>query len=164
MNAGAWGKDLGRFVVRATVIDQHGKEKILKKNRLGFGYRKSILQKGKYLLVEAVFRLRRGKKRNIVERIKKYLTLRKEKQPLGIPNAGSIFRNPPGKHAGQLLEQAGCKGMRIGDAQVSVKHANFIVNLGEAKARDVIKLMTRMQRRVKRRLESELKIMIKSAG
>ena len=92
---------------------------------------------------------------------------RKTSQPLGSPNAGSVFKNPPGKFAGQLLEAAGFKGARAGDAQVSVKHANFILNLGEAKARDVLKLMTRMQVAVsskfKVKLEPELKIMIQSA-
>jgi UDP-N-acetylmuramate dehydrogenase len=162
MNAGAWGKEIGRYVVRVTVLDRFGRIRVLKRKQLRFRYRHSILQKGKQLIVEAVFRLRRGSRRLIRERIRDYLRHRRAKQPLGSPNAGSVFKNPPGKHAGQLLEAAGCKGMRIGDAQVSPKHANFIVNLGEARSRDVLKLMTRMMGRVKIKLEPELKIVVKS--
>jgi UDP-N-acetylmuramate dehydrogenase len=162
MNAGAWGKEIGRYVVRVTVLDRGGKLQVLNNRQLRFRYRQSSLQQGKYLVVEAVFRLRPGKKPLIREHIKKYLKERKAKQPLGSPNAGSVFKNPPGKHAGKLLEEAGCKGMRFGDAQVSPKHANFIVNLGEARARDVLKLMTRMMGRVKMKLEPEIKIMVKS--
>jgi len=163
MNAGAWGKEIGRYVVRIKVFDRKGKEKIIQKKKMGFGYRKSILQKKNYIITEVVLKLRKGKKQLIKQKIKDYLDQRKAHQPLGIPNAGSIFKNPVGKFAGKLIEEAGGKGMRVGDAQVSTKHANFIVNLGEAKARDVIKLMTQLQKLVKDKhkikLEPELKIM-----
>lgn len=162
MNAGAWGKAIGRSVVRVVVLDKAGREKVMRPAALRFGYRRSGLQSGKYLVVEVVLRLRRGRKRSIKARIKAFLKERQAKQPLGSPNAGSVFKNPPGKYAGKLLEAAGCKGMRFGDAQVSPKHANFIINLGEAKARDVLKLMTRMMERAKIKLEPELKIMVKS--
>ncbi|MBN3033889.1 MAG: UDP-N-acetylmuramate dehydrogenase [Candidatus Saganbacteria bacterium] len=167
MNAGAWGKELGRYIDRIKVLDRHGELSVLKKGQLGFGYRKSNLQNGRYIVAEVVFRLRRGRPRRIKGRFKGFLARRKASQPLGCPNAGSIFKNPKGKFAGRLLEEAGCKGVRVGDAQVSAKHANFIVNLGEARARDVIKLMTRMQNSVKKRckvrLEPELKIMVQSS-
>lgn len=166
MNAGAWGKEISKYLDRVVVVDQSGKEKIIKKERLAFGYRKSILQKGKYIVVEVVFKLRRSKKKRIKDKMREFLKRRRETQPLGIPNAGSIFKNPKGRFAGKLLEEAGCKGMRVGDAQVSDKHANFIVNLGEAKAHDVIKLITRMQslvfRKFKVRLEPEIKLVVKS--
>ncbi len=167
MNAGAWGKEIGRYVDRVRLMDSKGKEVILKRKRMGFSYRKSVLQKGKYIVTEVVLKLRKSDRRLIKKKIKEYLKQRKASQPLGSPNAGSIFKNPRGKFAGRLLEEAGCKGMRIGDAQISTKHGNFIVNLGEAKARDVIKLITRAQTIVKRkfkiRLEPELKIMVKSS-
>ncbi|HVN66919.1 MAG TPA: UDP-N-acetylmuramate dehydrogenase [Candidatus Sulfotelmatobacter sp.] len=162
MNAGAWGKEIGRYIVRVKVLDADGQESTLTKKQLRFGYRRSILQKGGYIVIEVALRLRPGKRSAGWKKLKEYLDRRRTSQPLGMPNAGSIFKNPPGKFAGRLLEEAGCKGLRIGDAQVSTKHANFIVNLGEAQARDVIKLMTKMQRRVKIRLEPELKIMVKS--
>lgn len=162
MNAGAWGKEIGRYIDRVRAIDQRGREKIFKKKNLGFGYRRSRIQKDKFIIVEAVFKLRQSKLRLIKNKVKEYLGQRKASQPLGSPNAGSIFRNPKGKYAGRLIEEAGCKGWRVGDAQISTKHANFIVNLGEAKARDIIKLITRVQKKVKSRLEPELKILTKS--
>ena len=166
MNAGAWGKEIGSYIEQVKVIDRQGNLQVLDKKQLAFGYRRSLLQTGKYVVAEVVLRLRRGAAGRIRKKIAGFLARRKLNQPLGSPNAGSIFRNPKGKFAGQLLEAAGCKGVRVGDAQVSVKHANFILNLGEAKARDVLKLMTRMQHAVKRkfkvRLEPELKIMIQS--
>jgi UDP-N-acetylmuramate dehydrogenase len=163
MNAGAWGKEISRFVDRITVLDFKGKERTLKKRQLKFSYRKSVLQKGKWILLEVVLRLRKSKRKAIKSKLQGFLKRRRESQPLGIPNAGCIFKNPKGKFAGRIIEEAGCKGMRMGDAQVSSKHANFIVNLGEAKARDVVKLIARVQKAVKIKLEPELKVMVKSS-
>ena len=166
MNAGAWGDEIGRYIEQVKVIDHEGNLLTLSKDQLGFGYRRSVLQTGRYIVAEVVIKLRKGTAGKIRKKIAGFLEKRKLSQPLGSPNAGSIFKNPPGKYAGKLLEAAGLKGARVGDAQVSVKHANFILNLGEAKARDVLKLMTRMQVAVsskfKVKLEPELKIMIQS--
>jgi UDP-N-acetylmuramate dehydrogenase len=166
MNAGAWGKSIGERVEEVRVLDNKGRLKPLKKGELGFGYRRSRLQGRDWIVIEVALKLRRQKKRLIKEKLQEYLARRKATQPLGIPNSGSIFKNPKGRFAGKLIEEAGCKGMRVGDAQVSAKHGNFIVNLGDAKARDVIKLMTRVQKAVsdkfKIMLEPEIKIMIKS--
>lgn len=162
MNAGAWGKAIGRYIDRVKVMDFSGKESVITRKNLKFGYRKSVLQKAGLIVTEVVFKLRRGRRKLIRDRIKEFLNRRRDSQPLGIPSAGSIFANPKGKFAGKIMEEAGCKGMRVGDAQVSTRHANFIVNLGDAKARDVIKLITRIQKKVKIRLEPELKIMVKS--
>ncbi|OGB89140.1 UDP-N-acetylenolpyruvoylglucosamine reductase [candidate division WOR-1 bacterium RIFCSPHIGHO2_01_FULL_53_15] len=166
MNAGAWDGEIGRYVDRVRALDKNGDLKEIKKPGLRFGYRRSVLQKGKLIAAEVVLKLRKGSPGRIRKKILGFLEKRKLNQPLGSPNAGSIFKNPKGKFAGKLLEEAGFKGARVGDAQVSVKHANFILNLGEAKARDVIKLMTRMRGAVKRKfkvtLEPELKIMVQS--
>ncbi len=167
MNAGAWGKEIGKFVDGVKVLNRDGKEEVIKLKKLGFGYRKSRFQENRWILTEVVFKLRRKNRKAIERKIKENLLNRKNMQPLGSPNCGSIFKNPKGDFAGRLIEAAGCKGMRIGDAQVSTKHANFIVNLGEAKARDVIKLMTCVQKEVKDKfkieLEPEIKFMLKSA-
>jgi len=163
MNAGAWGKEIGRHIDRVKVMDFSGNESVIMKKNLKFGYRRSVMQKAGLIVTEVVFKLRRGRRKLISNKIKEFLNRRRDSQPLGIPSAGSVFANPKGKFAGKLLEEAGCKGMRVGDAQVSTRHANFIVNLGDAKARDVIKLMTRIQKKVKIRLEPELKIMVKSS-
>jgi UDP-N-acetylmuramate dehydrogenase len=166
MNAGAWGKEIGSCIERVKVVDHEGKVIVLDKEDLAFGYRTSALQDSRFIIAEVVLKLKQGPVRRIKTRMLGFLEQRKAGQPLGIPNAGSIFKNPKGKFAGKLLEEAGFKGVRAGDAQVSAKHANFIVNLGEAKAADVIRLMTRMQnsvaKRFKVRLEPELKIMVQS--
>ncbi|MFA4843342.1 MAG: UDP-N-acetylmuramate dehydrogenase [Candidatus Margulisiibacteriota bacterium] len=162
MNAGAWQKSIGAVISRVKVLDARGQEKVLSKKALHFSYRRSVLQRRKLIVTEVVLRLRRGKRPVMKKKVQEYLKLRAHRQPLGSPNAGSVFKNPPRKFAGQLIEAAGCKGWRVGDAQVSNKHANFIVNLGEAKAADIIKLMTKVQKAVKRRLEPEIKIMVKS--
>jgi len=165
MNAGAWGSEIAKYVIRVRAMDYAGKEKIINHKKMGFGYRKSIFQNANLILSEVELKLGKRRKKEIKQLIASYLEKRKSSQPLGIPNAGSVFKNPKGKYAGQLIEAAGAKGMRIGDAQVSTKHANFIVNLGEASARDVIKLMTRVQKVVKEKhkiqLEPELKVMVK---
>ena len=166
MNAGAWVKDIGKYVAEVKVMDREGKHKVLNKKNLGLGYRKSRLQGNPWIVTEVVLKLRRKKKRRVEKKIKEYLSKRKATQPLGIPNCGSIFKNPKGDFSGRLIENANCKGIRVGDAQVSAKHANFIVNLGDAKAKDVIKLMTQVQKAVfdkfKIQLEPEIKIMVKS--
>ena len=166
MNAGAWGKEIGKYVEEIKVLERDGSQKEIKRKKLGFGYRKSKLQGNPWIITEVTLRLRKKKKRVIQKRIKEYLSKRRATQPLGIPNCGSVFKNPRGDFAGRLIEEAGCKGMRIGDAQVSAKHGNFIVNLGDAKAKDVIKLMTGIQKAVKDKfkilLEPEIKIMVKS--
>jgi UDP-N-acetylmuramate dehydrogenase len=166
MNAGAWGKEISSYVKEVVVIGRKGKRKVLERKELGFKYRSSRLQNGKWIVAEVIFSLKKREKKKMRAEIKNYLSARKISQPLGIPNCGSVFKNPGSKYAGKLIEAAGCKGMRCGDAQVSEKHANFIVNLGEAKARDVIRLITAVQKAVKSRfhiaLEPELKIMVKS--
>lgn len=166
MNAGAWGKEIGRQVVRVKTIDAKGEIRSWSKKELAFSYRSSMLQRRPLVVFEVTLRLRTVQPALAREKIAAYLHRRKELQPLGSPNAGSVFRNPPGHSAGRLLEECGCKGCRFGDAQVSSKHANFIVNLGEARASDVLKLVTRLQNVVwekkKVRLEPEIKIMVKS--
>lgn len=167
MNAGAWGEDISSLVESVMILDLKGQEKTFKKNDLAFSYRQSRLQAEKTIVVSATFKLKKSNKSAVMARLKEFAAKRKNRQPLGIPNAGSIFKNPPGTFAGKLLEDAGCKGLRVGDAGVSAKHANFIVNLGEAKASEVIKLMTKMQNLVydkfKIKLEPEIKTMVKSA-
>lgn len=166
MNAGAWGKEIGEFIESVSALDLSGSESELKKKDLKFGYRSSLLQKGRLIATSVTLKLKKSRPALIKKNILAILETRRERQPLGIPNAGSIFKNPPGKFAGKLLEEADCKGLRAGDAQVSTKHANFILNLGEAKASDVLKLVTRMQELVRRkfkvRLEPELKVMVQS--
>ncbi len=162
INAGAHGGDMSQVVESATLTWPDGREEKLTPEEIGFGYRTSRLQGAEAIVVEVVMQLRRGVHEEVLAQMKHHLERRRATQPLNLPNAGSIFKNPPGDYAGRLIEQAGLKGLREGDAQVSEKHANFIVNLGNATARDVLILMDRVRQTVQDRfgvrLEAEVRI------
>ncbi len=142
-NAGAFGGETADVLVEATLLDLNGDRWTARADELGFAYRTSRLQGTPTICATARFRGTAGDRDRAVRRIKEMANERIAKQPLAQPNTGSIFRNPPGDHAGRLVEEAGLKGATVGGAQVSFKHANFIVNLGDATARDVWELMQR---------------------
>lgn len=148
MNAGAFGGDLGRLAVEVTVMDLRGGIRVLPREELSFGYRTSSLAGGKAVVVEAVLRLQEADAAMLASRARENLERRRLTQPLGLPSAGSVFKNPPGDFAGRLIEAAGCKGLCRGDACVSELHANYIVNRGSATARDVLALMEEIQEKV----------------
>lgn len=148
MNAGANGSSVSKVVKEVVLIDREGNIFKRKASELGFGYRKSNLLNSEYIVVEAVFRGEYCLPEIIREKINDFLTRRRATQPYDLPNGGSVFKNPPGDSAGRLIESAGCKGLAAGDAQVSLKHANFIVNLGEATAMDVVSLINTVRNRV----------------
>jgi len=160
MNAGAWGKNIGELVQKATVMDYNGNIKVLNKKDIRFGYRKSSLRK--FIILSACIKLAKKNKKEIKDNINKYLERRRNTQDASLPNAGCIFKNPPGKSAGRLIDLCGLKGKRIGGASVSVRHANFILNQGNAKAGDILKLMRLIKTEVKRKfnitLEPEIRI------
>lgn len=162
INAGAHGGELVQVVREATVVWPDGRLERLEADRLGLRYRGSDLEGTGCLVVEVVLELQSGDPAATAAAMKHNLEKRRLSQPLNYPNAGSIFKNPPGGFAGRYIEGAGCKGWQEGAAQVSEKHANFIINLGGATARDVLTLMTRVRDRVLEhsgvRLEPEVKI------
>lgn len=162
INAGAHGGELSQVVTEATVVWGDGRTERLTPDQIGFAYRSSKLQGTSAIVVEVVMALHPRDLEEMQKAVQHLLERRRSTQPLHQPNAGSIFMNPPGDYAGRLIEQAGLKGMREGDAQISEKHANFIVNLGSATARDVLLLMDRVrtivQERFGVRLEAEVKI------
>lgn len=162
INAGAHGGDMAQIVSAATVVWADGAEQELGRAEIGFGYRTSRLQGSSGIVVEAVMDLTTADPAGLLARIQHYLERRRTTQPLLLPNAGSVFMNPPGNYAARLIEEAGLKGLREGGAQVSEKHANFIVNQGEAEAKDVLTLMNRVRATVLERfgvrLEPEVKI------
>jgi UDP-N-acetylmuramate dehydrogenase len=164
MNAGAWGEEISNFIKEVKVFDRNGKEKVFKRRDLKFGYRRSKLADNRWIVAEVIFKLQKGKKKEIESKIKGYLGARKKKQPLRLPNFGSVFINPTGFSAGKLIEDAGCKGLQIGGAEVSRTHANFIVNLGKAKTKDALGLISAVQAKVKEKfnilLEPEVIIMV----
>ncbi len=160
MNAGAWNGEMAdvlRSVNTFSIVD--GEEKI-SEGELEFGYRKWRNQKNstgeKRLVTSVEIFLQREAKETIQQRCREYLAKRKAKQPKGLKNAGSFFKNPPGDAAGRLIEAAGLKGLRYGDAMVSDVHANFFVNMGSARADDIKQLMQIVVQKVKEESGIEL--------
>jgi UDP-N-acetylmuramate dehydrogenase len=161
MNAGAFGGEIGRVVEALEGVRADGGIEELARERLAFEYRRLDLPKG-WTITAVRLRLCRGSSVEIEARVASARERRGKNQPAGLPNAGSVFKNPPGKFAGRLLEEAGVKGLGCGGARVSERHANFIVNAGGATAADVRSLMDEMRRRVYARsgivLEAEVKL------
>lgn len=155
MNAGAKGKSLADLVKQVKVMDNNGNIKILDKKDIKFGYRSSSLSK--YIILSARLKLVKKDKLEIRNRINKYLDFRRDAQDLSLPSAGCVFKNPGHDSAGRLIDLCGLKGMIIGGASVSLKHANFILNLKHATAADVIKLMGLIKKEVKRKFNVTLK-------
>jgi UDP-N-acetylmuramate dehydrogenase len=164
MNAGAYGSEMRDVVKTVTVLDSSTGELMEFENgALAFGYRTSRIQVQKdIIIVEAELELSSGEPREILKKMRELNRLRLLKQPLDFPNAGSTFKRPPGNYAGKLIEEAGLKGVRVGGAQVSRKHAGFLINLGYASAEDVLALISLIQREVEDKfgvsLEPEIKI------
>ncbi|MFM1650504.1 UDP-N-acetylmuramate dehydrogenase [Brevibacillus sp. B_LB10_24] len=151
MNAGAHGSDLSRILKEAEVLFEDGETKVLTNEEMEFSYRTSLLQAKKGVVLEAVFQLRTGDRKKIAATLASNKNRRRQTQPLTMPCAGSVFRNPPGDHAGRLIEAAGLKGFSYGRAQISEIHANFIVNRGGALATDVLTLMEHVRQTIKER-------------
>ncbi len=147
MNAGAFGGHIGERVSYVKLIDTKGEEKVISKDDLVFGYRSSNLE-GSGVIVEIGLNLSHDDPLKINNLVEHFLEERKKRHP-GLPSAGSVFRNLPELPAGRIIENAGCKGMRIGGAEVSTHHANFIVNTGNATAADILKLIKSVQHIVK---------------
>ena len=144
MNAGAHGGEVASRIMSVTALWEDGTVKKLDRAELEFAYRFCSLR-GQAWVLEAQFAFSPGDRKQILNQMTENLTKRTANQPLDKPNAGSIFRNPPGDSAGRLIEAAGWKGRNIGGAQVSDKHANFIVNTGNAKSTDVLALIEAIQ-------------------
>lgn len=157
MNAGAYKSSLSEVVETVTVINPNHEVVIMKNEDLEFAYRTSIFKKEKdYIIVSANLKLEQGNKNEILEKINKRKEKRMETQPLDMPSAGSVFRNPEGMHAGELIEKCGLKGYVIGGAKISEKHANFIVNNGNAKGSDIVKLIEKIKKEVKEQFDVNL--------
>jgi UDP-N-acetylmuramate dehydrogenase len=161
MNAGAYGGEIADAVDEIETVDASGRVRRIGRDELAFTYRRTALPVG--VVVTAVrFRLRAEAVERVRARMEEARARRTASQPHGSANAGSIFKNPPGDHAGRLVEAAGLKGVRVGGARVSDAHANFIVNDGEARAADVQALMQQAQRVVWERsgvwLEPEVRL------
>ena len=165
-NAGAFGGSMAEVVKSVEVFDiKDLRFKTYDSRDCKFGYRDSIFKKNKNLIIlSAILELKRDDKREIENKVKRNLERRKKSQPLGFPTAGSVFKNPSGVSAGELIEKCGLKGKRIGNAQISKKHANFIVNLGNARAKEVISLINLIKRQIKNKHKITLKEEIQFLG
>lgn len=156
MNAGANDCDISTVVATVNILDTDGNLFMLDKKDMSFGYRHSRLNGGKYIILSAELVLNRGNKEAISQLMENEIKKRNEKFPLDFPNAGSIFKRPKEGYPGKWIEMAGCKGMRVGDAEVSIKHANFIINRGNAKACDVLSLIDKVKEMVFKRFNVTL--------
>jgi len=140
-----------------------GDVKVLKNKELSFSYRRCELPE-KAIILEVKLGLKNGRKSDIINKIKRSLRERKKSQPLSTINAGCIFKNPETCEAGKLIERAGLRGMRIGDAEVSTRHANFIINRGSAKAMDVYNLIEKIRQTVKKKFDIDLELELRLVG
>jgi UDP-N-acetylmuramate dehydrogenase len=161
MNAGAWGAELKDVLLSVTLMKEDGEIVERSRSRLRFSYR-GLAIPGSWIVLKGRFGLKTGRREEILERVKSYSEMRKRRQPFDYPSAGSVFKNPKEGPAGKWIEEAGLKGFRIGRAMVSERHANFIINLGKAKAEEVIRLMEFIEKKVYEEkgisLEREVKV------
>lgn len=163
MNAGAYGGEMKDIIEWVEVLDMDLKLKKLQNAEMRFGYRKSIIEPGKHIVIRCCIRLKKGNPEEINRIMAELTEKRKSKQPIHLPSAGSTFKRPEGHFAGKLIEDAGLRGFSLGGAQVSDLHCGFVVNNGDATAQDVYDLIKHVQKAVYEKfnvkLEPEVKIL-----
>ena len=156
MNAGAYGGEMSQVVNQVRVVSKEGESMELDNDTMEFRYRGSVIRGSAFTVTEVTFRLEPGDREAIRAKMEELAARRREKQPLECPSAGSTFKRPEGHFAGKLIMEAGFAGYRIGGAQVSEKHCGFVINTGDATARDVRALIEEIQARVKERFRVDL--------
>ena len=156
MNAGAYDGEMKQIVEAVRVMDCDGQITTLDNDTMEFGYRTSIIKNRPFVVLEVVMRLAEGNREQIGARMEELAQLRRSKQPLEYPSAGSTFKRPEGYYAGKLIMDAGLRGYRIGGAQVSDKHCGFVINTGKATAADIREVIEEVQERVKARFHVSL--------
>lgn len=162
MNAGAYGGELGSLCREVELMDREGKTHVLNHEQMDFSYRHSCLEETDWIVVSALLSLEPGKEETIRARMKELQAKRLASQPLNYPSAGSAFKRPQGGYAAALIDQAGLKGFRVGDAAISEKHGGFAVNLGKATAEDMKTLLREVSEKVEAQsgihLEPEIRV------
>ena len=148
MNAGAYGGEMKDIVLSVRVIDKEGRSVELSNEEMDFGYRKRIIKEKGYIVTQTVFSLEKGEEAEIESRIRELSRMRREKQPLEYPSAGSTFKRPENNFAGKLIMEAGLSGLKSGGAKVSEKHCGFIINEGGATSGDIYSLIKEVQEKV----------------
>ena len=164
MNAGAYGGEIKDVIVSCTVLTPEGKRIVLSKDELELSYRKSIIAKKGYYVLSAKFQLAKGDQEAIDAKIADLTFQRESKQPLEYPSAGSVFKRPPGYFAGKLIQDSDLQGKGVGGAEVSTKHAGFIINKNNATATDYIQTIHMVQRVVKEKHDIDLELEVKIVG
>jgi len=164
MNAGAYGGEIKDIIVQCTVLTKSGKRLVLSKDELELGYRKSIIASEGYFVLSADFELAEGDPEAINAKVADLTFQRESKQPLEYPSAGSVFKRPPGYFAGKLIQDCGLQGKGHGGAEVSMKHAGFIINKNGATASDYINTINMVKAEVKKRFDVDLELEVKIVG
>lgn len=164
MNAGAHNSDISNILIEADVLNENGYIENWSNKDFEFDYRYSKLKDYKGIILSATFNLNNDDRKIIAEKMASYKDRRRKSQPYNLPCAGSVFRNPKGDYAGRLIEELGLKGYKIGDAQVSTLHANFIVNTGDATAKDILDLINYIKYRVNEVYKVELSSEVELIG
>ena len=164
MNAGAHGKEFVDIIEEVKVIDYNGKEKTIKKEECEFSYRNSIFKHENYIITEVKMKLEKGNETNIKNKMTEYLKYRKEKQPIEYPSAGSTFKRGNDFITAKLIDLAGLKGFSIGDAQISCKHSGFIINKGNATAKDVLELVKHVEKTIEKEFNKKIELEIEIIG
>lgn len=164
MNAGAYNGEIKNVIKEAQVITSSGEIVTLSKDELELGYRTSKVMKDNSIVINATFKLEKGNKEEIKETIDDLTQKREEKQPLEYPSAGSTFKRPEGYFAGKLIQDSGLKGYSIGGAAVSSKHSGFVINKGNATAKDILDLIAYIQEKVKKQFGVELHTEVRIIG
>lgn len=164
MNAGAYSGEMADVIIRSEYLDGAGKIKILEGEEHKFGKRSSVIQSDGGIVLNSELKLKKGDLSEIRLRMYDFNRQRREKQPLEMPSAGSIFKRPEGYFAGKLVQDCGLRGFRTGDAEVSCKHCGFIVNTGNASAGDIISLIEHIQKAVRDKFGVELYTEVKIVG
>mgnify|MGYP005762584983 CR=1 FL=1 len=164
MNAGAHGKEMKDIVKSVKCLDYSGKVKEFTKEDMKFEYRNSILKNNKYIVTSVIIELYKGNKEGIQEKMKIYKDYRKEHQPIEYPSAGSTFKRGEDYITAKLIDEAGLKGYNIGDAEVSIKHAGFIINKGNATADDILNLIEHVKKVIYEKFEKKLNLEIQVIG
>ncbi|MBN2752023.1 MAG: UDP-N-acetylmuramate dehydrogenase [Rhodospirillaceae bacterium] len=163
MNAGAFGTDIRNVLIKAVLLDPSGFRHFLTASDIGLSYRHSDIPED-WIIVEATFQASPGNPEDIAQRMNDIRSIRENSQPMRVRTGGSTFANPPGAKAWELVDKAGCRGLRKGGAMVSDKHCNFLINTGNATAHDIEALGEDVRRRVKEATGIELKWEIRRIG
>lgn len=164
MNAGANGREMKDIIKTVKCLDYQGNEKVFTNEEMKFGYRTSILKKEKYIVTEVEIELEKGNQEEIKEKMDMYKEKRKNSQPLEYPSAGSTFKRGIDFITAKLIDEAGLKGTHVGDAEVSTKHGGFIINKGNAKAKDILELVEIVKKEVYKKYQKQIELEVEIVG